>query len=344
MTGLPLCVIGAGSIGMRHINCAMESAAVQLTAVVEPHGPTRDDLAARGLPVVATLDAVPHETRAAIIATPTPDHATTAMACLARGWAVLVEKPLTETRDEAEALCAMAEAKGLPLLTGYHRRCHPFVAEARARIAGLGQMVAVQGLWSLRKHDSYYEPEWRRSAGAGPILTNLSHEIDLLHLLAGPIVEVTAMASSAARGFGIEDTAALSFRFESGALGSFLLSDAGASPWAFEAATAENPAIAVRGYDPVRFVGTAGAMAFPSLETWRATEGCPPDWRYPLISAPGPVLGRVDGIAAQLERFARIAQGHPDSVPATGRDGLRSMAVLGAVQAAARTGQTQRVA
>ena len=152
------------------------------------------------------------------------------------------------------------------------------------------------------------------------------------------------MAANAVRGFGIEDTAALSFRFGSGALGSFVISDAGASPWAFEAATGENPAIAVRGHDPLRFIGTAGAMAFPSLQTWQATEGCPPDWRYPLVPAPGPGFDRIDGIAAQMERFARIAEGQADSLPATGRDGQRCMAVLAAVQAAARTGQTQGVA
>ena len=218
------------------------------------------------------------------------------------------------------------------------------MAKARALLAGLGPLVAVQGLWSLRKHDSYYDAPWRRRAGAGPILTNLSHEVDLLHCLIGPITEVAAMTANAARGLEIEDTTALSLRFAGGALGSFVMSDAGASPWAFEAATGENPAIAPRGGDPLRLIGTDGALAFPSLRRWGATPGTPPDWRHPLTETPGPDLAHVDAIAVQLDRFAAVAQGGRDDLLATGRDGLRTMAVLDAVLRAAQTGQTQQVA
>lgn len=344
MQGFPICVIGGGSIGMRHIECAVASDVVSLTAVVEADAGRRAELAKIGLPVAVDLDAVPRETKAAVIATPTPNHAAVALACLDRGWAVLVEKPLTETLDDADTLCARAADLGLPLLAGHHRRCHPFVAEARNRLDQIGEMVAMQGIWALRKHDSYYDVPWRRAPGAGPILTNLSHEIDLLHCLAGPIVEVTAMSSNAARGFAVEDTATLSMRFENGGLGSFVLSDAGASPWAFEAATGENPAIAVRGDDPLRFVGTKGAMSFPSLQLWQGGAGAPADWQHPLTHVEGPELPRVDGIAAQLDRFAKLAQGGDDDLLATGQDGSQAMLVLAAIQLAAETGQTQKVA
>ena len=335
---LPICIVGAGSIGMRHIGCAMASEKIDLTAVVEAYEPARARLLAEGLPVVARLDAVPAYTRAAVVATPTPDHYATALACLDRGWAVLVEKPVTEALEDARRLCDRAETLGLPLIAGHHRRCHPFVAEARLRMAELGQLVAVQGIWALRKHDSYYDPDWRRAPGAGPILTNLSHEIDLLHFLAGEITEVAALTAHTARGFEIEDTVALSLRFANGALGSFTMSDAGASPWAFEAATGENPDINVRGSDPVRFIGTRGALAFPSLRMWQGG-----DWRNIMTETPGPVLPKVDGIALQLDRFAAIAAGEADEILATGRDGARAIAVLDAVQFAARTGQTQQI-
>lgn len=343
MTKFPVCVIGGGSIGMRHIECAVASDVVALTAVVEADPARRAALAKMGLPVAADLDAVPGETKAAVIATPTPNHAAVAMACLDRGWAVLVEKPLTETMDDADALCARAAKLGLPLVAGHHRRCHPFVAEARKRMEQIGDTVAVQGIWALRKHDSYYDVPWRRAPGAGPILTNLSHEVDLLHCLAGPIVEVAAMYSSAARGFEVEDTAALSMRFENGGMGSFVLSDAGASPWAFEAATGENPAIAVRGDDPLRFVGTKGALSFPSLQLWQGGAGTPADWQHPLVRTDGPALPRVDGIAVQLDRFAKLVQGADDDLLATGEDGRQAMLVLAAIQLAAQTGQTQQV-
>jgi predicted dehydrogenase len=340
---LPLCVIGGGSIGMRHIECAMASDVVALTAIVEPSPPRRKELASIGLPVVADLDAVPVETSAAIVATPTQNHAQVAMDCLDRGWAVLVEKPLTHTHSEAGRLCAHAATLNLPLLTGHHRRCHPFVAEASKRIDTLGGLIAIQGIWCLRKHDSYYDAPWRTQAGAGPIMTNLSHEIDLLHCLAGPITEVSTMTSNAARGHQVEDTTAVSLRFESGAIGNFLMSDAAVSPWAFEAATGENPSIAVRGDDPIRFMGANGALGFPSLQTWGATSGSPPDWQHPLTDRAGPSLSKVDGIAMQLDRFAAVVQGAGDDFLATGEDGLRCMLVLDAIQKSAQSGRTEDV-
>ncbi|CAN0583389.1 unnamed protein product, partial [Ectocarpus sp. 12 AP-2014] len=243
-TPLPLGVIGAGSIGRRHIEVAVDSPNITLTAVVEPHAETRAKLARQGLPVVATLDEVPKETRACVIATPTPDHLPSTLAALSRGWAVLVEKPFAESLDNARAMMQAAETAGLPLIVGHPRRCHPYAMAMRDALPAIGQLVGLQGFWSVRKHDTYYDVPWRRLPGAGPLASNLSHEIDLLGFMTGIPTEVTALTSSATRGLVIEDTAALAFRFENGALGSFLMSDAGASPWSFEATSAENPEIA----------------------------------------------------------------------------------------------------
>jgi predicted dehydrogenase len=311
---LPLCIIGAGSIGRRHIEVATASAAIRLTAVVEPHAETRAHLAAQGLPMVADLDAVPKDTRACIIATPTPDHGPSTLAALRRGWAVLVEKPIADTLDTARAMADAAAAAGLPLITGHHRRCHPFVQATRAVLPQIGALVGVQGLWSLRKHDAYFDIPWRRAPGAGPLSINLSHEIDLLGQFAGLPVEVTAMTSSATRGLPIEDTAALAFRFDSGALGSFLISDAGASPWSFEAASGENPAIATSGEDYMRLIGTEGALAFPSLTRWGASQPGEIEWSRPLRRHDGPAFDRVDPLRVQIERFAALLDGGIDDV------------------------------
>lgn len=338
-SALPLCIIGAGSIGRRHIQVATESSVIRLTAVVEPHAETRATLARQGLPMVASLDDVPTDTRACIIATPTPDHCPSSLAALDRGWAVLVEKPIADTLDNARRVAKAAADKGLPLITGHHRRCHPFVQAARAALHEIGPLVGLQGLWSLRKHDTYYDVPWRRLPGAGPLATNLSHEIDLLNVFAGLPVEVTALTSSTARGLVIEDTAALAFRFESGALGSFLISDAGASPWAFEAATAENPAIAPSGEDYIRITGTAGALAFPSLTRWGASGPGEVEWSRPLMRHPAPTFAKVDPLRVQIDRFAAYLDSGEDDVLCQPRDGI---AALEMTLATALSGQTHR--
>lgn len=323
MAALPLCVIGAGSIGQRHIEVAGLSEHIHLTAVVEPHAPLREKLAQQGLPMVASLDDVPADTRAAIIATPTQDHHPSALACLLRGWAVIVEKPTGATLDEAQEI--VAEAKGLPLFTGHHRRCHPFSVAARNALAEIGDLVGVQGLWSLRKHDTYYDVDWRRAPGAGPLLTNLTHEIDLLRFFVGEMTEASALLSSARRGFVIEDTASVAFRFANGALGSFLISDAGASPWSFEAASYENPAIAGSGEDYLRLVGTHGALAFPSLTCWGRSAPGEVEWSKPLKRFEGQHFDRIDPLLAQIDRFAAVVAGGQDDVLCTGTDGIKAM-------------------
>lgn len=336
---LPLCVIGGGSIGMRHVEVAATSPRIRLTAVVEPHAPRRAELAALGLPVCATLDEVARDTSAAIIATPTPDHCASTLAALDRGWPVIVEKPIAATLDEARCLCDAAATRGVALFVGHHRRCHPFAAAARDAFGELGDLVGIQGLWSLRKHDSYFDLAWHREPGAGPLLTNLSHEIDLLQFLVGEITEVSAILSSARRGLAIEDTAALAFRFASGALGSFLISDAGASPWAFEAATDENPQIAASGQDYIRATGTNGALEFPSLTRWRPGRAGEIDWRRPLAREPGPDFARVDPLRAQINRFAAVVAGGQDDVLCTAAEGMAALEITLATAMAGQTGR-----
>ena len=168
---------------------------------------------------------VPSHTKACVIATPTQAHNQNALDAIGRGWGVIVEKPLTATIREARQVIQAAHAANVPLVTGHHRRCHPFTIAGRAQLAQLGDLVAVQGLWCLRKHDSYFHQPWRRHAGAGVLMTNLSHELDLLRFLIGDVSQVSALSSSAQRGFEVEDSSTLALRFFIGTLGSFLISD-----------------------------------------------------------------------------------------------------------------------
>jgi len=335
---LPLCVIGAGLVGLRHAEVAAASPRIDLTAVVEPDTARIAALRDRGLPAVADLSDVPRHTRAAVVATPTPAHLETARAALARGWPLIVEKPLADTLDNARALIAEAEAAGLPLFTGHHRRCHPFVAAAREALGRIGAPVAVQGLWSLRKHDAYYDVPWRTRPGAGPLMTNLSHEIDLLGHLFGRVAEVSALSSNARRGLAIEDTAAIALRFDNGALGSILMSDAGASPWSFEAATGENPTIAASGEDYLRFTGTEGALAFPSLTAWGRSGPGEIEWGRPLARSDGPAFARVDPLREQIDRFAAVVAGGEDDTLCTGPQGRDALEMTLAAALSAGTG------
>lgn len=322
---------------MRHIEVAQECPATRISAVVEPMDARRDALTAMGLHAVPSLDAAPKETRAAIIATPTPDHHASTIACIDRGWPLIVEKPTAGTLDEARTMVDAGASAGLPFFTGHHRRCHPFSLATRQALEQIGDLVGVQGLWSLRKHDSYYDAAWRRQPGAGPLLTNMTHEIDLLRFFLGDILRVTALSSNALRGFEIEDTAAVALHFACGTMGSFLISDAGASPWSFEAASGENPAIASSREDYIRFVGTQGSLAFPSLSRWGRSEPGEIEWSKHLKHSAGAGFDKVDPLLEQITRFARVVGGGTDDVLCTGEDGMKALETTLAAALSAKT-------
>ena len=106
----------------------------------------------------------------------------------------------------------------------------------------IGQLAAVECTWAMRKHDAYFDVGWRRRRpGGGPVLINLIHDVDLLRHLCGDVSRVYAEGGSRLRGYQVEDTIAITLRFESGATGTILASDAAPSPWSWELGTGENP-------------------------------------------------------------------------------------------------------
>ncbi|MEV9174298.1 gfo/Idh/MocA family oxidoreductase, partial [Klebsiella pneumoniae] len=87
--------------------------------------------------------------------------------------------------------------------------------------------------------------------------------------LCGEIVAVQAMASSARRGFAVEDTAAVTLRFAAGALGTLGVSDVAAGPWSWELTSGENPFYPRQDGDCYLVAGRDGALAVPTLDLWR---------------------------------------------------------------------------
>ena len=87
----------------------------------------------------------------------------------------------------------------------------------------------------LYKPEDYFDVEWRRKPGAGPVFINLIHDLDLLRHFCGEVVRVQAMESRRARGFEVEDTAALLMEVANGALGAVTVSDTVVAPWSWGA-------------------------------------------------------------------------------------------------------------
>ncbi|MBX2868442.1 MAG: Gfo/Idh/MocA family oxidoreductase [Acidiferrobacterales bacterium] len=311
MSPIRLGLIGAGVIGQRHLR-AIEARPDITVAGVADISATAEEVAERySIPFYSTAKSMIHSLQldGMIVATPTEHHASATIESLLAGRHVLVEKPMVGTLEEAKQIIDVARENQCHVLVGHQRRYYELTTRAREIVqqGEIGQLVCVTGQWNMRKHDSYYDPDWRKQWRAGPILTNLVHEIDLLRYICGDIHSISAETAHSVQGFEKEDAAAMIMRFENGALGTFLLSDQTPSPWSWELATGENAAFPPTSQNAWRIMGTMGALDFPNLTLWKH-HGTPPDWRYQIDRRRVQSTWQ-DAYIRQIEHFANIIRG-----------------------------------
>ena len=339
-----LAVIGAGLIGREHCRLIRDHDGVELVAIADPAAAAETLGREFACPLfedytdmleTASPDGV-------VVALPTALHAQAGNACLDLGIPCLIEKPVADTVAAALALAEASEAAGVPILVGHHRRHSPDIRAARRTVSdgALGEIVAVNGLWMADKPDAYFDAAWRREAGGGPILINLIHDVDCLRFIVGEIAEVRAFASNATRGFEVEDTVSIALRFESGVLGTFLMSDAAASPFTWETTSGQALYFPHQAGDCYIIAGRKGSLTVPSMTLWRHGE---PDqhWQHPLVGEQVPLDGSRT-YPNQLQHFLDVVRGSAHPV-VSARDAAHSLAAALAVQIAAKEDRTVAV-
>lgn len=338
---LRIAVIGGGAIGATHAETVEVTDGFRLEAIVDPFDGGRRLAERHGVRHVLDHGALlaPGAVDAAVIATPNEMHVPMALDLIAAGIPVLVEKPVATTLAEARSLVSAVESSGVAALVGHHRRHHPVMRRAKAIIdAGeLGRVVAANVTYFLSKPDDYFDVAWRGEKGTGgTFLINLIHEVDTLRHLVGEITRVSAMSSSATRGREVEDTGALSFAFDSGALAGLVISDTVAGPWSWDLTAGDSERFPVHAVESHRIGGVEASLTVPTLEVWRhdgerswtsVMHREPQAWEY---SSP---------YAAQLTHFGDVIAGRAQPLVSV-REGAANIAVMEAIVEAAATGGT----
>jgi predicted dehydrogenase len=195
-------VIGAGVFGTYHARQYARLDGVVLSAVLDPHPDRAAHLAVplggRAFHDIADfLDAVDVVT----VASPAVFHAEHALACLAAGKPVYVEKPVAVTLEAAEAIAAAAAARGLVVAAGHQERV---VFQAMGL---LDAPEAPRRLEALR-----HGPASTRSQDVSAVLDLMVHDLDLAFALsAGEPRLGRELAASGAR-----DTARAEIAFSDG--------------------------------------------------------------------------------------------------------------------------------
>ena len=328
MRRLRVGLAGLGRMGRIHAaNLAGRCPSARLAGVTDADPAVAAGVAAeldvRALP---SYDDLLSEVDAVAVATPTGTHADLVSRAARAGRAVFCEKPISLDRAATVSTLDAVRAAGVPRQVGFHRRVDPDWAAAARRIhAGeLGRVYLFRT--SLRDMRS---PRPEFLAGSGGFFVDVTiHDLDVARWLVGEVVEVAAHGAALSDpGFaelGDIDTAVVTLRFESGALG--VIDNSRSAGYGYECST--------------EVVGSAATVRIdnPPLHHYR--------WLTPGQDTAETVLDFEQrypwAYAAELESFARaVLAGVPPAV--TGSDALAAFDLAQAADRSWRTGRPVRV-
>ena len=203
-------VVGVGVMGSNHARVLAGLPGAELTGVADPDA-KQADFVARTLNCAAVPDIhglLGLGVDAITIAAPTHLHREVALAAIARGVHVLVEKPIASTVEEGREIIVAARAKGVTLMVGHVERFNPAVEAIKDAIRGEDILsIAITRVG----------PFPPRMSNVGVVIDLAVHDIDLIRWFTdSDIIEVQPQLASAVA--EREDIALLQFRTASGVL------------------------------------------------------------------------------------------------------------------------------
>ncbi len=194
------------------------------------YGSWREMLAAEAaLPAVERIEAV-------AIVTPNHMHAAPAIAALEAGFDVIIEKPLADTPEAAQAIADAAEQTGRRIAVTHTYTGYPLVKQARRLVTsgkfGKVRRVAVRYMqdWLSRPEDliENKQAEWRvdptRSGEAGAFGDIGTHAANLVEFITGERLSAICADLSMLPGRRIDDDGAALFRLSGGGRGTLMAS------------------------------------------------------------------------------------------------------------------------
>jgi predicted dehydrogenase len=198
-------VVGVGAIGRNHARVYAELASAELVAIYDANHDHARALAAEfGTEAVATLEELVERVDAASVATPTVTHREVATKLLSARKHVLVEKPISDSVDDAKAMIDLAAEMGCVLQVGHIERFNPVMSRLEA-VLDSPKFIECHRL----------SPFPQRSLDIGVVLDLMIHDLEIvLHLVSSPIATIDAVGIPVLT--RREDIANARIRFENG--------------------------------------------------------------------------------------------------------------------------------
>ena len=292
-------VVGVGVMGSNHARVFAGLPGIELVGVADPDRKQTEFVAgALNCAAVAAIDELLDLGVDAItIAAPTHLHRDVALAAIARGVHVLVEKPIASTVEEGNEIIDAARSAGVTLMVGHVERFNPAVEAIKETIRNEDILsIAITRVG----------PFPPRMSNVGVVIDLAVHDIDLIRWFTdSDIIEVQPQLSSAVA--EREDIALLQFRTASGVLAH--INTNWLTPF-----KARNVTVATR-----------GKYVQGDLLTRQVTEcfGFQPDGSYSMRHLS---VGHAEPLRAELLAFLRAVR-TGSTPPVTGEQAVASLEI-----------------
>lgn len=364
-------VIGAGFIGAAHVEALRRLGTVEVIALCDSFG-AEDKAAQLGIDrFYSDYHTMMDELRLDVvhICTPNCTHYEIVKCAIEHGVHFVCEKPFTMTIGQARELVAMAEEKGIRGAINFHSRMYPMVNELRSRVCAgeLGEIFTVHGEyvqdWLLYQTDYSWRLEGSQVGKTRAIADIGSHWLDMAEFVTGlricrvmaqfrtvypvrkrPNAKVETFSAAKVQEYSdipidTEDAAVVLLEFNSGAIGSLVVSQVFAGK---------------KNACEIKVAGSKSAASWTSEELNHLSIGCRDransvlekdpallhDRAAGIVSYPG---GHVEGFPDAFKQnfkqfYASLAEDGTYDY-ATIRDGLREMELCEAIFDSAQSGR-----
>lgn len=295
MNKLRAAVVGVGYLGRFHAqkHAALEEVELVGVADADP-GRAADVGDAVGAPAYTDYRKLLGRVDLVSVAVPTEKHHTVARDFLEAGAHVLLEKPITQTLDQADALIELARARGLLLQVGHLERFNP---------AWLALWPRIQRPLFIEAHR--LAPFKLRSTDVSVVLDMMIHDLDLiLSIVASPVADVRA-SGVAVLTDGV-DIGNARIAFENGCVANITAS---------RVSTATMRKMRIFQKDEYLSIDFQACR----VSTCRTTEGG-------TIVAEEVEIPPGDALMSEIQAFV-TAVANGSAVPVTGEDGRRALAL-----------------
>lgn len=327
-------IIGLGNIGRHHLNYLSQGKApnCRLTAVATSKPEKAKALT--GVEIFTDVDALiqSDQVDAVLIATPHYQHTTLGIQALEAGKHIMVEKPISAHKADAERLIQCHEKHPELVFGGmFQLRAEPRYTRMKKIIDSgeLGDIVRVNWIitdW-YRTEAYYASGGWRatwKGEGGGVLLNQCLHNLDVMQWLTGMPTKLRGYCQLGQyHDIEVEDNVTAYMEYENGATGVFITSS-GEAPGTNRFEIAGTKGKLVLENDALQFVKNEQCM----LEFSRTSPigFLPPDiWdaQIPIANADAPH-------ATLMENFGEAILSQTELI-APGRDGLHSVELANAM-------------